>query len=351
MDFVIEEVQTSNRKEYETYIFTKESTTFVDSIEWREIVSSTYNLRQFWFIAKESGEITGVLNLTLVTHPIFGRYLATAPFANRGGFYADSDAAFYGLLDKAQTLQVALKAKYVLIRHIQTKGQKTIPPGWINDSLYASYNLDLAEHPDIFWKKHLRSKIRNLFSKSMKQELKAVFGRQELLDPFWHVINLSMKELGSPYHSKYYLKTLLNLLGSKAELTVIFTKDDRPAACALLISHKNHVVLLHANSLVKYKKMIPSDFLYWSIVSRLCNGDITYLDMGRSIIGSGNEAFKMKLRPVKKPLSYWYLLAPGIELPKLNQDNPRFRFVRKIWQKMPLWLTMRIGPHLISGIL
>ena len=349
MTLTIEEVNVNNENEWEDYVNSKDETTFVDSLAWRKLAEKVYKLSQFWYMAKNNGKIEGILALTLSKHPLFGKYLASAPFANQGGFYADSESSFNALLDKAIDLRHSLKARYASIRHLNS--ETTPPDGWQQDTSYATYHLPLKSDPELFFKEHLRSKTRNKISKSMKYGFKVQFGRFELLDAFWYVISHSMKELGSPYHSKFYLETLLELHGFKSRVVVLYTEENSPVGCALLINHLDTAVLLHANCLEQYRSMRPRDFLYWSVISECCREGMKWLDMGRSLIGSGNENFKMRWRPIRHSLAYWYNLSPGEKLPGLNQENPRFQKAIKIWQGMPLWLIRMAGPRLISGIL
>lgn len=97
--------------------------------------------------------------------------------------------------------------------------------------------------------------------------------------------------------------------------------------------------------------MCSGDFLYWSAISECYRRGIELFDMGRSLIGSGNEHFKMKWRPIKQPLAYCYSLRSDMKLPHFHQANPRYKLLIKIWQNMPLCLARLFGHRLISGIL
>jgi hypothetical protein len=72
--------------------------------------------------------------------------------------------------------------------------------------------------------------------------------------------------------------------------------------------------------------------------------------MGRSLIGSGNEVFKMKWNPEKQKLAYWYYLRKMQDVPSLNQKNPKFRAAIWMWQRMPAFIVRLIGPFLIRGL-
>ena len=77
---------------------------------------------------------------------------------------------------------------------------------------------------------------------------------------------------------------------------------------------------------------------------------LSTLDLGRSLKGSGNETFKLKWKPHKQSLAYWYILRPGATLPDLNQKNPRFQFAIWLWQRLPDFVIRPLGPFLIKGL-
>ncbi|MFM8368531.1 MAG: hypothetical protein ACKOBD_07210, partial [Chloroflexota bacterium] len=88
----------------------------------------------------------------------------------------------------------------------------------------------------------------------------------------------------------------------------------------------------------------------WSVIEHAMQKGCTTFDLGRSLIGSGNDAFKSKWAPEKKPLAYWYWLAPGHELPSLNQKNPKFRIAIATWKRLPSFIVRPLGPYIIGGL-
>lgn len=347
----IEEVNINNKKEYDQYILTKKDSTFVDLWEWRNVLEGAYKLKHFWYIYREKHIIKGSLALTLARNPIIGTYLCTAPFASNGGFHAESERALKALLDKAIELQQKFRAKYTVIRHLDFKRCWMTPAGWINDDSYATYQLPLTLNADFFFKKHIKRKVREHIKKAKRFEFQVKFGRIELINDFWYVITRAMRELGSPYHSKSYIKTLINKLGKKANFSILYDALGRPVCCRLFIEHDNRAFSIHGNSLRKYRSMNAGDYFYWLFIKECYNRGIKSIDLGRSLIGSGHEVYKMKWRPNRFPLTYWYHMTGRKKLPMLNQNNPKFRFIIKTWQKLPLWFLEIIGPRLISGIL
>lgn len=344
----IEEVNKYNKEEYVNYINSREDTSFVDCWEWREVVERTYNLPHYWYMARKGSQVLGVLCLTITDHPIFGKYLATAPFGTQGGFYADSEESFHALLGKAETLSQELKVKYTLVRHLL--GEVPPPADWYQDSSYATYHLSIESDLETYFKNQLSSHRRSVVKRSFKKEHRAEFGHIKLLDDFWDIISRCMKEMGSPYHSKKYLENIMITFGSKSIILVLYNNKS-PIGCGLFIRQKNRLDLIHAIFLKEYRPAFAGEFLYWSIIEESYRQGIKVLDIGRSLVGSGNEDFKMHWHPKKILLGYWYKLPVGGGLPHLNQKNQKYQLAIKTWQRLPLPIIRKIGPSLIRGIL
>lgn len=346
---IIEEISESTKEQLEVYISSRKDSTFVDTWQWRQVFENTNNLRNYWYIARQNGKIKGFLGLILAKHPIFGRYLATAPFASQGGFYFDNELAFEGLVQKASRLQTELRARYVVIRHLGN--EFPLPRGWTEDSSYVTFHIPLMQDAETFFKKGLKKRVRQTINKGARNELKVRFGRNELLDDFYHVITECMRQLGSPFHSKRYNATILDYFNDKVNLVVLYTKKQNPVGCSLIIEHGDAVVQLYGNLLREYRHLNAGEFLDWTIIKESFIRGLKYLDMGRSLIASGQERYKIKWQGRRIQLRYWFKLSAGKELPHFNQANRRYQLPIRIWQLMPLCLSRTLGPIMICGIL
>ena len=349
-EVVVEPVPVDRSAEWEDFVRTREDTCFVDDWRWRDVVWDSYRLPSTWFLAKRDGKVAGALGLTLTRHPVFGTYLATAPFGSYGGFYHESDDVALALLRSAEKLREEVGARHVNVRGLPA-GSLEIP-GWRRDRSYATYWLDLPGSAEEYVEDQLPKKVRWLVRKATGGALRFALGSTELLDDFLFVMERSMKELGSPYHGRTYLVGILERFGSGAVLGVAYNGDGAPVGANLLMLHGSSATQVHANALQDHRSLLPAEFLYYSAIQTCCDLGLDRLDLGRSLIGSGNEQFKMKWRPRRLELDYWYHLSrPDAPLPALNQGNPRLKYAIRTWQHLPLWLLRRIGPRLIKGIL
>ena len=314
---------------------------------WSTLVRKIYGFDVYRFEAVQAGEIVGILTLTHVQHPIFGNYLATAPFGSYGGFAYNSNEARDALLQAAENLFHQVNSNYTVVRFL--RADETPPSGWEQHPIYSTYRIDLAPNAEDLMQ-NFGHQHRKHTRQALKRGFKIRFGQLELLEDAYEGLARSMHELGSPYHSKTYLHLMAKLLGANLEFAVLYDADGSIAGAGLYIFHGEVVSSLHANILRNFRSNYAGEFLYWSAIERYCQMGFKVFDLGRSLIGSGNETFKMKWRPRKQMLSYWYLVKEGASLPELNQKNPKFRLVIKLWQHTPAFLVRWLGPYLINGL-
>jgi hypothetical protein len=85
----ITELRTEEEKAWDSYIHKSKSSTFYHQIGWRNVVEKTYKHKPHYLIAKEEGELKGVLPLFMMKSMFFGRKLVSVPFAPYGGVCAN----------------------------------------------------------------------------------------------------------------------------------------------------------------------------------------------------------------------------------------------------------------------
>lgn len=323
------------------------SVTFTALDPWSRLVRHTYGYEIHRFEAARHDEVEGILVLTHVHHPIFGDYLATSPFGSYGGFAFTSQDARDTLLDEARRLSDDLRVKYCVLRFLDDGHAPPSP--WLQHPIYSTYFIDLPHDAEELWGR-FGSQHRKHTRQALRKGFQIQFGHLELLDDTYDVLARSMHELGSPYHSKKYLQTMAELLGNDMEFAVVRDAKGTLAGAAVLVYQGGTASNLHANILSDFRTEYMGEFLYWSLLEHYCQKGMTICDMGRSLNGSGNETYKMKWRPRKTPLAYWYYLPKGGAVPELNQKSAKFQLAIRVWKLLPSFVVRTLGPHLIRGI-
>lgn len=320
---------------------------FVGLDAWMFFAQKIYGYPVYRIVSQANGNVDGWLALVHVKHPIFGNYLATSPFGSYGGFGYLNITARDALLDKARALTNDLGAGYANVRF--EAGEEIAPEGWIQNPNYSTFFIHLSPNPDELFRS-FSSDQRNHVRKSLKKGFVIRFGRLELLDEAYEGLARSMHELGSPYHNKTYLRRMVEALGENLELAVLYNAHGKIAGTGVFIFHGNVVTNLHANILRAFRPEYAGEFLYWSAIERYCGKGFKTFDLGRSLNGSGNEVFKMKWKPRRQTLAYWYYLPRSGSLPELNQKSAKFQLAIWLWKRLPVFVVRAIGPSLIGGI-
>ena len=320
---------------------------FVGLDSWTSFVHRIYDFPVYRIVSQSDKEIDGWLALVHIRHPIFGNYLTTSPFGSYGGFAYSTDISRDALLTKARDFAKELGVEHVNVRF--DEGEETPPEGWIQHPVYATYCVDLLPDPPQLMDAY-SSDHRNHIRKSLKKGYSIKFGHLDLLDHAYQALARSMHELGSPYHNKSYLHAMAESLGDTLEFAVMHDARGGLVGAGVFIFQADMVTNLHANILHRYRSGYAGEFLYWSVIERYCQKGLRVFDLGRSLIGSGNETFKMKWKPRKQLLAYWYALMPGHSLPELNQKNPKFQIAIWMWKRLPLFIVRPLSPFLIKGL-
>jgi len=113
MKLEVYELKKEEEKAWDSYIYKSSSSTFYHQLGWRNVVKKTYKHKPIYLVAKENGELKGVLPLFLMRSVIFGKKLVSVPFAPYGGACADDDIAEKMLIEEAIRITRGLSADYL----------------------------------------------------------------------------------------------------------------------------------------------------------------------------------------------------------------------------------------------
>ena len=97
----ITELRKEEENAWDSYVHNSNNSTFYHQLGWRNVVARTYKHRPVYLVAKENGELKGVLPLFLMKSMIFGKKLVSVPFAPYGGVCADDGIAEKMLIEEA----------------------------------------------------------------------------------------------------------------------------------------------------------------------------------------------------------------------------------------------------------
>jgi FemAB-related protein (PEP-CTERM system-associated) len=310
---------------------------------WKRINAGELGHETTCLAAMREDRMTGVLPLVLVRSRLFGRILCSMPFVNYGGIVAADDAAEAGLLDAAKSLASQCRADYLELR--SPRQLSTDIPVSLRK---ISMTLPLDRDPEVLWSA-FSSKHRTNIRRACKHGVAVTAGGAELLDEFYPVLVESWRSLGMPIYRKTYFQAILRQFPQYTRLFVC-RQGDHPVAAAFNGEFNGVVEGMWLGYRPEARNLQAGYVLYWEMIKDACERGFSRYNFGRSTAESGGEAFKKKWNAGSEQL-YWYFHRPsGGPMPQLNVDNPKYRLAMATWRRLPLGVTMQLGPLLARSI-
>lgn len=349
-------------KYWDEYVYRHPTATHCHLFGWGKVIRNTYGHSIYYLVAETDEEsrsrvIKGVLPLVHIKSFFFGNSLVSMPFLNYGGVLADDEKTEKLLLEEAKRLGRELRVKSIELRHIH-------PISWTNgQGAEAAHGaevlepmthkvrmlLDLPESAARLFES-FKSKLRSQIRKPQKEGLVSLIGGAELLEEFYLVFSINMRDLGSPVHSKKLFENIVREFGGNVRLAVIKYKE-APAAAGLIFCFRDLVEIIWASSLKSYNHLSPNMLLYWSFLEYVTDAGYRQFDFGRSTRDEGTHKFKEQWG-AKPSTLYWY--ENGLrDDARCQDDSTVHRFRRKgeeLWQSMPLFLANAVGPMIRKNI-
>jgi FemAB-related protein (PEP-CTERM system-associated) len=294
-------------------------------------------------MVESGGELVGVLPLVQLKSHFFGNFFVSVPHFNYGGALYSSEAARQALLKAASELAQAAGCSHMELRDTSPMS------GWPARTDKVAMWLTLPESADALWQT-IGSKVRAQIKKSREAELKFSFGGAELLDDFYRVFSIHMRDLGTPVYGKHFFATILRSGPGQPVLVVGSDPSGKPVSVAMLLRFGQRIEVPWASTLRSAHGANANMALYWQLLSYACEQGCRQFDFGRSTQDAPTYRFKKQwgAQPVQLHWHYW--LASDGSLPQLNPNNPNYKLAIGVWKRLPVWLTRLIGPPIVRNL-
>jgi FemAB-related protein (PEP-CTERM system-associated) len=191
--------------------------------------------------------------------------------------------------------------------------------------------------------KSFKAKLRSQISRPQKEGMTTTIGGAELIDQFYRVFSINMRDLGSPVHSKRLFTEIFREFPDRAWIGLA-TYQGSAVAAGLTFSFRDTVEIPWASSLRKYDGLSPNMLLYWVLLEHSCNNGFKYFDFGRSTPEEGTYKFKEQWGAKPSPL-YWHnIIIDGKPVPDTQPEQAKFGMAIRYWKKLPVPISNIIGP-------
>lgn len=354
-DIIIKEYTTSYKDLWNDFVLSRSDSCLYQLIEWKEIIEKTYNHKTFYAMAVDKNScIKGVLPLVQIKSLVFGHKLISLPYFDMGGILADNKDAFQKLIEYGFEKLESLNAQSLELRDIRSSDYKEKEPykslknGFYTSDLAedkAVMRLDLPENSEELFNSY-KSKFRNDIRKPFRNGLEFKIGGRELLNDFYHIFSVNMRDLGSPVHSFRLFENIFSSFQEKAQIGAVY-KDNKPVAAIFTIGFRDILANPWASALREYRRLNVNIFQYWKMLEYGCDNKYKIFDFGRSAPEDSTFKFKKKWGAVPYPLVWENFSIKYKE--KISEKSKFGKFI-KYWQKTPVFITKAVGPPIRKNI-
>jgi len=321
---------------WDRFVLERPDATFFHLSGWKSVIEESFGHRCHYLMARQGGEIVGVLPLTHVRGRIFGNSLISNGFCVYGGPLVASPAALKAL--DGATIDLA---RDLGVERIEYRLRAPQHPDWpCNSQTYVTFRKEIEKEPEKAILAIPR-KQRAMVRKGIKEDLVGE------VDPdvsrLYPLYAESLRNLGTPVVGRRYFECLKSVFADQSEVVTI-VKDGRPLASVLSFFFRDEVLPYYGGGCAAARDHAANDFMYWEVMRRACEAGLRLFDFGRSKTGTGSFAFKKHWGFEPEPLHYEHYLLRLKEVPEINPLNPKYALMVATWKRLPLAVANTLGP-------
>jgi FemAB-related protein (PEP-CTERM system-associated) len=321
--------------------------TFFHLLKWRDIIARNFGYEPFYLYAENDGEILGILPLFLVKSLLCGKSLSSMPVGVYGGVVSRSEEASTLLLDQARELGHRYQVDHLEIRGNPYRQDENLAhnPGirFARNDHHVTFvrEIDRDEAANLA---RIPRKQRRMIRQAQKSGLRSSMDDSRLWDCF-QVYAESLRNLGTPIYSYKFFQDLKKTFGDQCRILLVESQD-KVVAGVMSFFYKDQVLPYYAGSLPNSRHLAPNDFMYWELMRYGAANGYKIFDFGRSKKDTGSFAFKRHWGFEPSPLPCFYHQLGGKEVSDTASLNSRLQWAIKVWRRLPLKVTMALGPRI-----
>jgi FemAB-related protein (PEP-CTERM system-associated) len=342
----VKPLETAEEGEWDAFVRSRPDANYCMDSAWRGIIGSTYGKRPEYWICREgpSRAVTGVAAAFWMDSLLFGRRLVALPYLDYGGILAATPSAAGELLAALRHAAATRRARLEIRQERALRGLEAPPNSKVR------MDLDLrGRSVESYWSS-LDAKVRNQIRKAEKSGVTVRTGGLALLDEFYRVFCVNMRDLGSPVHSKALFRNALERLPG-AEMVLA----DLKGWCVgglMRIRWGGTMAIPWASTLRAYRSACPNNAIYWDTLAAAFRQGCDRVDFGRSTRGEGTYRFKQQWLAEESELPWYSFGAPAVEAAPSPAAAPGgiLRMVSSLWTRLPARYANRIGPPIRAAL-
>lgn len=308
---------------------------------WREVLSRTNNYETCYLLARQNGQIVGVLPLFFVRSALTGHSASTMP----GGLCADSDEVAAALVKRGRSIARQAGAD----RFALHDSRQAWPVDMQTSTHHVHWLVPLEPDSDTLWKR-LPGNIRRQVRIARRNGLTVKIDRTgQHLAAFYDVFSRFTHQLGTPVFGRKFLEHVVDIFPDGFNIAVVFHQQ-QPIGGYFQLQLADTVYGVWGASLRETLSLRPAYLAHWEILRDSCDQGYRYLDMGRSPTASNASKYKAQWGGESHPI---YQQVTGLghnqneeSLAGWVKSDGKVKLLMQLWPKLPLPMAQFLGPML-----
>ncbi|HRZ59783.1 MAG TPA: FemAB family PEP-CTERM system-associated protein [Rubrivivax sp.] len=332
----------AGRARWDEFVLACPAATFFHRSGWQSILRGVFRHDTHYLYAEQGGRIEGVLPLAHVDSLLFGKSLASLPFAAYAGVAAFNEPAAAALEAHADELARRLKVAHLELRHLNPRH-----PDWPRQDLYVTFRKPILPDEEanlLAIPRKQRAMVRKGIKNGLVAQIDADAGR------FFALYADNVHRHGTPALPRRYFDALQREFGADCDILTVADPAGRPLSSVLSFYFRDEALPYYAGDDLAARELAANDFKYWELMRRACAKGLKTFDYGRSKQGTGPFAFKKNWGFEPTPLHYEYRLYKRDAVPQNNPANAKFKLMIETWRRLPIGVANWLGPYVVRNL-
>jgi serine/alanine adding enzyme len=301
---------------------------------WFHVFRDCFAVESYYLRAADGqGNTQGVMPMYASRSILAGKHLSTM----EGGALsndAPTNDLFYA---KAKRVSDSLGMRYLLVRG------GSPPTSLVDYAVQTARSLIRVDDvPGRVWNR-LSSNTRRKVRKARKNGF-SVEKHPGGMEDFYKIYARRVRDLGTPTMGSGMFHAMEKYLKPYVRLYAVLY-NTRIVGGMLLVSSKEMITSLYVAVNSDLLHLYPTYLLYWSVVEEAFRSPAVWLDLGRSIPGSGNHRFKQQWSEDERYVPYHYCFSKqGKQSRNMKQTHTETSLKQILWKRLPLPLANFFGP-------
>ncbi len=310
---------------------------------WRSVVERVFNHECIYLEAREeSGHLAAVLPLIRMRSMLFGHFLVSMPFVNYGGPIG-SDEGVSALVDASAQL-----ARQHRVRLLELRSRAPLPTTMAVSHRKITVVLDLPSTEDALWAS-LPAKVRSQVRRPQKEGVEIRFGVDQI-ESFYEVFTEHMRDLGTPAQSLAFFRAIADEFPNDVRFACAYL-GDQPIACGCGFLWRDEFEITWASALRSHKQLAANMLVYWSLMQRAIADGAKVFNFGRCTPDSGTHRFKLQWGGRGEELWWYEYGGNGDGAARTpSPDDARYSLATRVWRRLPVSMTRKLGPSIVRYI-